>query len=227
MQAEIDLLWPTGGVRCLVCDGAQLPNFRVLAVFPAGLPSGRKQETLVESYVRGSDLVATYKQTPDRDIRPQVYWRFLSDNGYGGIEVIVSVQTDLLHSRPALHTSGQYGASQVLRLEDVESMSFRVVEQASVARPEDGASLFLIRPETHPNLSYAEMVHPSDFVKADIYLNVPGGTELRHDLFPESLEKGVIRRARLRSYWLARRGDEELAAKKYQQLIKSSPPLTA
>jgi hypothetical protein len=46
-------------------------------------------------------------------------------------------------------------------------------------------------------------------------------------LFPERLEKGVIRRGRLAGIFVPRDGDEEAAAHFYRQWRASPPPLTA
>jgi hypothetical protein len=55
-----------------------------------------------------------------------------------------------------------------------------------------------------------------------------GARSLRlvHHLFPESLEKGVIRRGRVRGWFLPREGDADAAAERYRQWLAEPPPLT-
>ena len=54
-----------------------------------------------------------------------------------------------------------------------------------------------------------------------------GGDMLRiaHRLFRTNLEKGVILRARVRSVFLARRGDTAAAAQCYAAFATADPPL--
>jgi hypothetical protein len=83
-----------------------------------------------------------------------------------------------------------------------------------------------MRPEEWDELSYAEMVHPSDFVRADVSAD-NSGVRLKTELFPESLEKGVIRRARMRALFIARSADEAVAAGLWCDFSTAAPPLTA
>jgi hypothetical protein len=72
-------------------------------------------------------------------------------------------------------------------------------------------------------LSYAEMVHPTDFVMAE----ADGGQcYARSTLFPERLEKGVIRRGRVCGWFLPTENDLATAVELASQFVDEPLPLT-
>ena len=72
------------------------------------------------------------------------------------------------------------------------------------------------------------MVHPSDLQQANPppVSEAGKGVLLRSNLFLERLEKGVIRRARLRGLFLNRHNDLQTAVACYHEFANSVPPLT-
>jgi hypothetical protein len=72
------------------------------------------------------------------------------------------------------------------------------------------------------------MVHPSDFYQGTVALvdKTSAVCESRIRLFPDALEKGVIRCARVRGYFLPRANDLESAQVLFQEFARSQPPLT-
>src|SRR5689334_21528311 len=56
------------------------------------------QLTAIDHHVRGCDLVTTYRQIAGSPTMPQIYWRSLRPlrTSACGIELVISVQTDLL-----------------------------------------------------------------------------------------------------------------------------------
>jgi hypothetical protein len=83
--------------------------------------------------------------------------------------------------------------------------------------------LFVFR-QPELGLSYAEMVHPTDFVSAEANGRPP--TCVRSTLFPEGLEKGVIRRARICGWFLPTENDLETAVELAKQFVDEPLPLT-
>jgi hypothetical protein len=72
------------------------------------------------------------------------------------------------------------------------------------------------------------MIHPADF-HGDCLVKSSGADAtltLRHRLFPEPLEKGVILRGQIRAAWLPRDHDQSAAAALYRALLDLPPPLT-
>lgn len=231
--ASVDLLQPWLGLLDVQFQNQPLATTQLLQIFtrqpgPSGI------EDLSDSYVRGPDLIATYSQTAERNVRPQIYWRALIDEipqGCFAIELILSMQTSLLDGTPTVTTVSQLPAQQVWRMRDDSSGDFEAVKlslnQPYIIDPQSGPGLLLFR-LPGDKISYAEMVHPTDFVASTLSEKdaESGVMRLAQRLFPEHLEKGVIRRGRIRGVFLPRAGDLPAAADCYRQFITSAPPLT-
>jgi hypothetical protein len=86
---------------------------------------------------------------------------------------------------------------------------------------------FLFRLLDRP-FSYIELVDPADCDAALIgnQPETPTAVQLSYQLFPEPIEKGVIRRARVRGLLLPRKDDVAVARDCYRQLLAAPPPLT-
>ncbi len=233
LAATIDLLRPADGLRDVRFRQQPLERSQLLQVqLQPNLPS--EPDELLDAYVRGHDLIATYAQRPPRTVRPQIYWRAIgtgqSDEA-AGVELILSAQTSFLDSDPALSLASAVLASEVWRLKDV---SQNVLEQLELSMDlpiaptsNDGTGLFLFR-SPKASFSYVEMVHPTDFAAAQLSLDDAAHNVIRltHHLFPEHLEKGVIRRGRIRSLFVPRDTDQQTAFEHYQTFATSPPPLT-
>src|SRR5690606_25519941 len=99
---------PRDGLRLEVApfDAAPAP-WGVLAVMfgdDEPIDAGR-----IDSYVRGSDLVANYSEAPPAQLRTQIYWRSLlpaefspahASKALAAFDLIVSVTTPLLDCNP-------------------------------------------------------------------------------------------------------------------------------
>lgn len=187
---------------------------------------------ILDQYVRQSDLVVTYAAVIQGDVQSQVYWR-VADTAVGdacGIETIVSVQTERLDSEPVSGTSSDISFDEIWLL-DSQGVMQRCDLGLSSPRGytvQARRGLFLFR-LPGSELSYLEMVHTSDLAEARIVL-VDDTTRAARScfrLFAERLEKGVIRRGRVRGLFVPRDGDTSLATLLYQEFIDSAPPLTA
>ncbi len=231
LQTQIDLVHPAAGLLEPIYNGIRLERSHLLELSPQ--PPADGPEELVDSYVRGVDLIATYAQIPARRASCQIYWRAIeSSRRMAGIEVIVSFQTSLLDSRPKVSVRSAMPATSVRQLAGLEQPRVEPVE-LSPSRPRKvigsmEANVFLFQlPQSH--VSYAEMVYPADFQAAEICaIESPEGPliELSYQLRCEHLEKGVIRRARLRGIFVPSDNDQALALECYRELVTASPPLT-
>ncbi len=121
------------------------------------------------------------------------------------VDLVVSMRTELLESQPRLAVHSRLPAGEVLELAD---------------------GCWLFRFPRH-EISYAEMVHPADFQgsELDYVAERDRAVEVRHRLFVEHLEKGVILRARVRGALLRRHDDAALAAAVYAAFASADPPL--
>jgi hypothetical protein len=146
--------------------------------------------------------------------------------------LIVSVQTNLLDSDPSILATSVLPIECILRLQGPAADQFELLSiddpTPQPATPAGDAGLLLFR-LAGGRLSYVEMVHPADFCGVSVTVE----DALKHwvrssfQLFPERLEKGVIRRARLRGCFLPRNGDRTGAVTLYREFAASAPPLTA
>lgn len=166
---------------------------------------------LQESFVRGSDLVASYAPWPGDAVEPHIYWRF-RDAHHGtvaGLELIVSVHTSLLDSRPAIEVSGEL-----------------IGEVCQHGLP---GGVFCLTPSHEKDKQLLFWIHPADFAELSIHREGEGSKATwTTTLFSEaSLEKGVIRRARL-GVWVIPAGlSSEAKIALYHEIVHEAPPLTA
>jgi hypothetical protein len=185
----------------------------------------------IEAYIRGEDLVANYEESDSPLGTPQIYWRVRHDPlaSAVGIEVILSKQTSLLDSQPksSVHSCG----GELWYATVLESNAFSRFSAGQptvhIDRESSTNQLFLFRDE-HLQLSYLQMVHPSDF--DSVVLTDQGGPSgwwhLMSLLFPDRLEKGVIRRARICGWFLPAEDDLAVAVELARRFIDEPLPLT-
>jgi len=201
-------------------------------------PAGRAAAlVLAEAYVRGDDLVFQYEKLPPHNIAPQIYWRASCDEARRAarIEMIVSVQTDLLHSVPQFPIASSVLDAELWHCaelwhsaERAADMFKRIEQRANIApltRAQSPTHLFAFRSATL-GLTYAEMVHPSDFVWAQPVVARGEPVSVTSSLFPEHLEKGVIRRGRICGWFLPCENDLAVAVELARQFIDEPLPLT-
>lgn len=234
LTGSIDLSRPREGLRTTV---ERHPAQGALSLLGIDLPGGDADRTPRpdDVYVRGSDLVATYGQTAAHPARVQAYWRWREAalDAWAALDLEVSVQTSLLDSAPALHLRSVLCAAEARRLVDPQGNQFALLDARPgvdhpLLEPATGTGCLLLRP-AGADWSYAEMIHPSDFCRDRLTTIGEGDSqrvELTHELFPERLEKGVIRRARVRALFVSRDGDQQAVADGYRQFADEEPPLT-
>jgi hypothetical protein len=175
------------------------------------LPSLNRFEAILDCYVRANDLIVTYAESGVGKIRLQLYWRaihFPDDSPQAfGVDVIVSAQTSKLYSDPTLLVGSRMS----------------VMPESRAINPSGDAGPVAIR--LNPSCSYSQSIHPSDFNAVKI--RVDGGIgEIEHQLFAPGLEKGVIRRARIRGLFVGGEQVSEVIAASDAQFISQELPLT-
>lgn len=235
LSALVDLRQPHRGLHDVKVDGAWLRDAEMLGI--TLVPHGAASTPPADCYVRVSDLVASYSDLPQAEMRTEAYWRSdanPAEPAVGLVELMISVQTNLLDSRPQLATRSQLYADEVLELVDAARGEFVSVPQLPLGQQHrlaaDRPRCLLLR-LAGADLSYAEMVHPADPGHSEIRRiadekTVPGHYELRHHLFAAGLEKGVILRARVLGVLLRRAGDQAAVRQHFQAFAATAPPLT-
>jgi hypothetical protein len=228
--AQVDLLRPHKGVHGVRIQREPIVGAEVLQARTGDRPSDQDDE-LVDTYVRGADLVAVYASTAQPSIRAQIYWRAIWHDALeaAGVEIIASVHTSSLDSDPRMTIGSNLPDCEVWRLLDESESRFERVAAAN-AKPlllDSQACLVLFR-LSGAACSYVEMIHAADFTAAEIRASASGKERVRSKfrLFDEPLEKGVIRRGLACGMFVAREGDKEAAVECYRRFVQSAIPLT-
>lgn len=221
-SVRVDLTHPGEGLQDVSFQGSptHVSSLRISAEPPT--PKGG--ETVIESYVRGDDLIVTYAQTPARTIRPQIYWSALNFKDAHGIQATISAQTSLLDSDPTIRSHSRLGQGDLFQPKQIEDNGDWQQRSADDACSADSPSLFLFRPND-ADWSYAEILFPTDFQGAQVTAK-DDALQIEFSMFPEFLEKGVIRRGRIQSLFMPRTNDQQVAIAAYRELANSPAPLT-
>lgn len=179
--------------------------------WPAADARGHQVE---EAYVRGSELVVDYALNPRDGVRSQIVWSVRCESARFTLGVTIAMQTPFLTSNPNVQCETEFQG-------DVD----RVDLPADSSPQEDKSVIpteFLFRLPWN-GLSYVEMICPED-------LESPGaawqGNRLRYRVMRESLEKGVIRKARMRCVVVPQIGDVGAVRMALDEFRTESPPLT-
>ena len=231
LEGTIDLSRPGEGLGALRLQSGRLADARLLGIAIPSLSAG-DADSVVECYVRGTDLVAVYRESEHWPVQVEARWRAGSRSTPDGplttVELAVSVHTALLDSRPELSVQSVLPTEGVRRLVDQSTARFELLDPHGPAsiHPGDGPGCLLFRlPES--TLSYVEMVHPADFLEDHLEGGVGSGPTVlvRHRLFGGRLEKGVILRARVCGAFLPRDGDLQSAAACFAGFAATELPL--
>ena len=229
ISAAVDLAAPWRGLSQLVIHGAPVDGWLLaLGVDEAvtsqaigGPPIDAALWQPTDAFVRGRDLVVAYREPLGLPYSVQVYWRALAlDGAEAAIDAIVSVQTPEWETYPRVLLSTSLGG------EFVEARSHGETGElaAAVWRLEAAAGGSPAQPQTW---SYAELPRPGDFDFKPLPVGEGGrrGVEWRFD--GQFMERGVIRRLRIRGALLPRRDDLATAGGLHAALVAEQPPLTA
>ena len=233
LVVALDTKNPTGGVNSISALGSHLIGACILQLHPPQENDGFA--AVHEPYARGKDVVASYAATASDAVRSQAYWRyqqFRLEHGLAvGIELIVSVQTNLLDSDPSVLVVTTIRCDEVWGCSDMDRSQFEPLSLVA-QRPLDwtaevARTVHLFRPPD-VDVSYVEIVHEQDFRAAQMELsaNAPRTIRCKTTLFNERLEKGVIRRGRVWGMFVPRRNDFRSAVACAQQVAAARPPLT-
>jgi len=233
-SATLDPRRPHDGLGEIQFGADSLEGDRLLAIAAERLATD-DQTLAAEAHVRGSRLMAAYEETPDRPLRVEASWCVLrprsSERFLLGVELVISVETHQLDYRPELSARSRLAAVETWRLLDAASGDYqslpRSPDQVSTLQPADGSCCLLFR-LPGIELSYAEMVHPTDFRRAELTHSGEGGetVDVRHPLFCDRLEKGVLLRARVRGLFLPREDDARAVATCYAAFAAALNPAT-
>lgn len=170
-----------------------------------------------EAYARGDDLIVQYAQADGDSYQFHLYWRNLPAKGevQCSLELWLGVQTGLLDSQPELHVScnadsDSWKAYSHGDLAEDGSKSDSLA--GLVCSRQDGVGVWLIEPSDQCDVTR---------VKNE---NAGGATVAIFDHF---MEKGVIRRGRMRFHVMQASASLADFKAAYQDFAASELPLTA
>jgi hypothetical protein len=206
IQAEIDVEWPTRGLNNLRLSNEALDGW-LMAIDAAnadvvGESSDPWRPTDV--YARGSDLVVTYRERLGQAFQLQVYWRVLARRGVesSALEAIVSIQTREWEAYPAITLNSALDASRA----DLHHGGVRFLSRA--------------------DWGYVEASAEGDFEPAIVAL--PSGLRQAAWRYGKRfMERGVIRRLRLRGAIVTAENTGDSIEQLKADLAAEPPPLTA
>ena len=207
LKGEIDLHFPTRGLTALLLDGAaQVGWLMGVDVIPSGGCRALADTPwpIADVYIRGRDLVATYREPLEQPFNLQLYWRASESlGGAAALDLICSVQTPLWEAHPGV----RIGSSLF------DSVS-AIAEGALVSA---GGGQW----------SYVEATRRGDFEATS---SSKSGGEFDGAFWqfgPQFMEKGVIRRLQLRGSFVPAGDVPSSCAALAEELAAEEPALTA
>lgn len=223
LSVTIDILQPAEGLLKLHYAGSEVTCLKSLMISPEP-PAPKGGETVIEAYARGDDdLIVSYAQTPARTSRPVIEWSAVHEAEVVGLQSTIAMLTSLLDCDPTVRIRSRFGAGKLLQA-GAESPDRPRELVAGDSIEANATSVFVFRPDD-ADWSYAEILFPSDFQGAEI-AKADGGLEIEFSLFPEFLEKGVIRKGRIQALFMPRADDLAHALAAHERLANSPAPLT-
>lgn len=193
-EFSIDVQKPELGLQQVRPDRSLPPLAQAMPLRVELVRPGTATPIASDSYVRGDDLIASYS-TSDSPFGWQIYWRRAETDS--GLEVVLSLQNRLLSGNPAIRITSCLPSNETWYFDasgqplDAQAVTSGKVRPAIVAIALDN------------QWAYAEWVHPADVQDIQLLRSATTVTT-EWTVFGDDLEKGVIRRARLRGEFLLR-----------------------
>ncbi|WP_428308202.1 hypothetical protein [Lacipirellula sp.] len=201
----IDLTQPARGLTAIRVDGAAIVGALMGVDVTSSETRGTSLDepwTIADAYIRGRDLVATYREPCEQPFNLQLYWRTIdAADGTPTLDLICSVQTPLWEAHP-----------RVTVCSSAFSRGAAILGEGLSCSNDSG-------------VAYLESTRPGDFTSAA----APSDPQFSGALWnfgPQFMEKGVIRRLQVRGIFSSGDARSELA-KLRAQLTAEEPALTA
>jgi hypothetical protein len=206
LTGRIDSAQPGHGLTGLIVFGLPYRDMRLLGVSGAALTAA----SCVDWHVRGDDLIASYEIGQPEAVQIDIMWHASAlrknDDRFARIDLLISVRTERLDWR------------HDVSIEDELPAALAWQEPSS----HKGCLIFCSE-----RWIYSEFVHPADLRSDELktHWGSPVPTHVRRHLFAsESLEKGVILRARACGLFVSPDAQSSLEAC-YAEFLATDPPL--
>lgn len=219
LLASVDQSQPEAGLAQLCWQGADFTGNLM------GITAG-EETTTREVFTRGSDLIISCASEAPQPFQWQVYWHAtaLGANSVQ-VDLIVSLQTELLKSFPSVFTYTRLQATEAWLVSLGDPPRRWDIAQAG-AEPHSELHCIVLRDERTP-WSYVEMTDPADEAESTLTSDSHPIVRLSRNIGGRFLEKGVIRRIQVRGVFVPREKDLEAATKLFATFCDEAPPLTA
>jgi hypothetical protein len=156
---------------------------------------------LVDRYVRGCDLIAVYREPLAQPFNLELYWRVVKPTAATPftLELIASVQTRLWEAHPWVSVRSE-------------------LERVHISKSDEQIVF-----QSDQNAAYVELPYPGDFQIVE-----PDGAGVASWRYgPVFMERGVIRRLRLRGLLVDKVNAASVIAETRKSLLTEELPLTA
>lgn len=204
LMAELDVERPALGLRNLHLPLEAIDGWLMGVAIHDAPQSGDRPWQPADIYTRGRDLVATYREPLGQPFHLQIYWRVCEPKRFesGGLEAIVSIQTREWEAYPSITLTSALDVSH--------------------AQLYEGGVNFLSRHDW----SYVEVSPVGDF-EAAVDTIESRLSQARWTYDKRFMERGVIRRLRLRSAFVPIGNAEDAIERINAEFASEPPPLTA
>lgn len=204
-------------------DSQSIDPWEVASVKPIPTHACAPQEI----YSRKEDLICRYRQSESDLFAFQLDWQLLPAVGpfACGVELWLSVQTDLLDAKPELEVTCHATSSRAWQVFSHDEISDEPISNDQNIR---GPAAMVSRSsgqENNPNCG-VWLIEPSDQVHTRMTSDAADLTQSVR-MFGHFMEKGVIRRGRMRFLLALESVSDSDVAHAYQQFANSPLPLTA
>lgn len=190
-----------------------------------GITAG-EETTVGQAFTRANDLIVPCASQGPQPFQWQVYWRAVSlGDRITQMDLIVSLQTPTLESFPRFATSTTLPAVEAWSIPTNGHSPQKQEPPFSSSEHKPDLHCILLRNQ-EASWSYAEMAAPEDRATTNLDRASDQDVALQRSFGGEFLEKGVIRRMRIRGVFLPREDDLNVGAKLFERFCKEEPPLT-
>lgn len=206
LRGMVDLAQPLRGLTALLVDDQAQPGWLmgidVASAETRGVSKDQPWE-IADVYIRGRDLVATYREPLEQPFNLQLYWRAVDAlDGAAAIDLICSIQTPLWEAHPSVTVcSSMFNAPAAVVGDSLTSSNGGPLTYLEVTR----------RGDFEPSAAEGQGEFPGAFWRFG----------------PQFMEKGVIRRLQLRGAFVSSDTAARDAGRLTQQLAAEEPALTA